>query len=147
MGDYDFFVQTSNSSSIPTPDSSLEVPINIDPVALVNGILDCYKDITIAKEEQLTLRTKIREQSRVYIAAIEANTKEFELALEQIKVERMEFVKLVCDIIRQDGVDEFSLKLCEHILNYLNDSNPMNHAGEFFRLSNTVSGLIDQEVN
>ena len=51
------------------------IPIAIDPVQLINGIFDCYKNVTMAREEQQTLRTEIREKSRVYIAAIEANTK------------------------------------------------------------------------
>jgi hypothetical protein len=131
-------VPTPGPMPIPIPGT----PISIDPVALVNGILDCYKNVAIAKEEQLTLRTQIREQSRVCIAAIEANTKEFELALDQVKIERMEFVKLVCDTIRQDGVDEYSLKLCEKVLDYLTNTNPMNHAGKSLQFSNSISGMI-----
>lgn len=127
---------------VPVPIPGTPVSLSIDPVALVNGILDCYKEVTIAKEEQLTLRTQIREQSRVYIAAIEANTKEFEMALNQIKIERMEFVKLLCDVIRQNGVDEFSLRLCENILQYLTNTNPMNNAGKSLQFANTVSGMI-----
>lgn len=127
---------------VPVPIPGTPVSLSIDPVALVNGILDCYKEVTIAKEEQLTLRTQIREQSRVYIAAIEANTKEFEMALDQIKIERMEFVKLLCDVIRQNGVDEFSLRLCENILQYLTNTNPMNNAGKSLQFANTVSGMI-----
>lgn len=118
---------------------------NIDPVALVNGILDCYKNVAVAKEEQLTLRTQIREQSRVCIAAIEANTREFKLVLDQIKIERMEFIKLVCDTIRQDGVDEYSLKLCEKILDYLMNTNPMNHAGKSLQFFGSVSGMIGRD--
>lgn len=127
---------------VPVPIPGTPVSLSIDPVALVNGILDCYKEVTIAKEEQLTLRTQIREQSRVYIAAIEANTKEFEMALDQIKIERMEFVKLLCDVIRQNGVDEFSLRLCENILQYLTNTNPMNNAGKSLQFANAVSGMI-----
>ena len=127
---------------VPVPIPGTPMSLSIDPVALVNGILDCYKEVTIAKEEQLTLRTQIREQSRVYIAAIEANTKEFEMALDQIKIERMEFVKLLCDVIRQNGVDEFSLRLCENILQYLTNTNPMNNAGKSLQIANAVSGMI-----
>lgn len=136
--------------NVPAPDperNAMPIPISgtsisIDPLALVNGILDCYKNVTIAKEEQLTLRTRIREQSRVCIVAIEANTKEFQLALDQVKIERMEFVRLVCDVIQQEGVDEFSLKLCEKVLDYLTDTNPMNHAGKSLQFSSSVSGMI-----
>ena len=133
------------NQNVPTPaptPGSMPIPISIDPVALVNGILDCYKNVAIAKEEQLTLRTQIREQSRVYIAAIEANTKKFELALEQAKIERMEFVRLVCNTIGQGGVDEYSLKVCEMILDYLINTNPMNHAGKSLQFSNSISGMI-----
>lgn len=105
-----------------------DLVINMDPVVLVNGILDCYKNVAIAKEEELTRRTQIREQSRVYIAAIEANTKQFEMALAQVKMERMAFVELVCDTIRQKGVDEYSLRLCEKVLDYLTGTNIMNNA-------------------
>ena len=135
-------VPAPNSERSPMPIPIPGTPISIDPLALVNGILDCYKNVTIAKEEQLTIRTRIREQSRVYIAAIEANTKEFELALNQAKIERMEFIRLVCDVIRQDGVDEYSLKLCEKVLDYLTDTNPMNHAGKSLQFSNPISGMI-----
>ena len=127
---------------VPVPIPGTPMSLSIDPVALVNGILDCYKEVTIAKEEQLTLRTQIREQSRVYIAAIEANTKEFEMALDQIKIERMEFVKILCDVIRQNEVDEFSLRLCENILQYLTNTNPMNNAGKSLQFANAVSGMI-----
>ena len=127
---------------VPVPIPGTPMSLSIDPVALVNGILDCYKEVTIAKEEQLTLRTQIREQSRVYIAAIEANTKEFEMALDQIKIERMEFVKILCDVIRQNEVDEFSLRLCENILQYLKNTNPMNSAGKSLQFANAVSGMI-----
>lgn len=127
---------------VPMPIPGTPMSLSIDPVALVNGILDCYKEVTIAKEEQLTLRTQIREQSRVYIAAIEANTKEFEMALDQIKIERMEFVKILCDVIRQNEVDEFSLRLCENILQYLTNTNPMNNAGKSLQFANAVSGMI-----
>lgn len=127
---------------VPMPIPGTPMSLSIDPVALVNGILDCYKEVTIAKEEQLTLRTQIREQSRVYIAAIEANTKEFEMALGQIKIERMEFVKILCDVIRQNEVDEFSLRLCENILQYLTNTNPMNNAGKSLQFANAVSGMI-----
>lgn len=148
MGNQNVPAPAPNPNSTPVPTPGLmpipisEAPISIDPVALVNGILDCYKNVAIAKEEQLTLRTQIREQSRVCIVAIEANTREFELALEQVKIERMEFVKLVCDTIRQDRIDEYSLKLCEKVLNYLTNTNPMNHAGKSLQFSNSVSGII-----
>ena len=127
---------------VPMPIPGTPMSLSIDPVALVNGILDWYKEVTIAKEEQLTLRTQIREQSRVYMAAIEANTKEFEMALDQIKIERVEFVKILCDVIRQNEVDEFSLILCENILQYLTNTNPMNNAGKSLQFANAVSGMI-----
>ena len=132
----------ATSASVPAPVPIPGIALNIDPVALVNGILDCYKNVTIAKEEQLTLRTQIREQSRVCIAVIEANTKEFELALEQLKIERMYFVKLVCDAIRQNGIDEFSLRLCEKVLDYLTKTNPMYSVGKSLQFSNSVCGMI-----
>ncbi len=129
---------TPGPMPIPIPGT----PISIDPVTLVKGILECYRNVTIAREEQVTLRLQIREQSRVCIASIEANTKEFELALEQAKIERMEFVKLVCDTIRQDGVDEYSLKLCEKVLDYLTNTSPMKHAGKSLQISTSISGMI-----
>lgn len=152
MGNQNTPAPVPNPIPSPIPDPVPPVPIpgtpislSIDPVALVNGILDCYKQVTIAKEEQLTLRTQIREQSRVYIAAIEANTKEFEMALEQVKIERMEFVKLLCDTIRQQGVDEFSLQLCQYILQYLIDTNPMHSAGKSLQFANSVTGMIGRK--
>ncbi len=129
--------------NVPVPDPQPSpMPISIDPVALVQGMLNCYQNITISKEEQLTLRTQVREQSRVCIAAIEANTKEFEMALNQIKTERTELVRNLCEIIRMDGVDENSLKICQLILEYLTDSNPMNYAGKSLKFGNTVSEMI-----
>lgn len=106
------------------------IPIAIDPVQMINGIFDCYKNVTTTREEQQTLRTEIREKSRVYIAAIEANTKEFKMALEQIGPERMELIKLVCDLVRQEGVDEYSLKVCEKVIEYLMSGNPMDSVGK-----------------
>lgn len=122
----------------PAPDT----PVSIDPVALVNGILDCYKDVTIAKEEQMTRRTQIREQARVCIAAIEANTREFELTLEQLKIERMELIKMLCNVIQQKEVDECSLQLCKILLDHLAYTNPMNNVGKSLQFSSAASGII-----
>lgn len=98
---------------------------------IVNGILDCYKGISIAKEEQLTLRNQIREQSRACIAAIEANTRKFVMALESCRNERMELVNKICDIVQQTNLDEYSLHLCKLILDYLLKTNPMDYVGFF----------------
>ena len=62
MGNQNLPVPTPNPNPVPEPNPIPEMPISIDPVALVNGILDCYKNVAIAKEEQLTLKTQIREQ-------------------------------------------------------------------------------------
>lgn len=111
----------SNKTPVPVPD----MQISIDPVKLVGEILDCYKNVAIAREEQETRRTQIREQSRVCIAAIEADTKKFEMALNKIGDERMQLIGLISDVLKKDNVDEYSVRICEMVLTYLMKTNPM----------------------
>ena len=56
MGNQNTLAPAPNPTPAPVPVPILGTPmsLSIDPVALVNGILDCYKEVTIAKEEQLT---------------------------------------------------------------------------------------------
>ena len=42
----------------------------------------------------------------------------------------MELIKLVCDLVRQEGVDEYSLKVCEKVIEYLMSGNPMDSVGK-----------------
>ena len=52
---------------------TLPVSIPVEVIAqTAQQLLDSYKSVAIAKEEEITRRTQIREQSRVMIAAYEA---------------------------------------------------------------------------
>lgn len=42
----------------------------------------------------------------------------------------MNLVTTICNLVQQDGVDEYSLELCKWILKYLSETNPMNQIGE-----------------
>ena len=86
---------------------------------------------------------RIQEQSRVIISKIEADTKRFEMALAAASAERMTLVNLVSDIIRCGRADEYSLRICETILNYLTISNPMNSIGGNSAL--TTHGMLNQK--
>lgn len=119
-------VLTKNPISITIPG----MPVSVDPVVLVNGILDCYKNVEINREEQRTRREQVREQSRVYITAIEADTKKFHDALERVSGERIQLVMTLCEVIKKDDVDESSLQICKMILDYLTNNNPMNAIGQ-----------------
>ena len=102
----------------------LDIPIVVDAVSLLNSILDCYKDVKISEEIQKTEREKIREQARVFIAAIEADTKKFEIAVNKVGNERMALVTAICDVLRKGVLDENSVKVCEMFLNHLTQNNP-----------------------
>lgn len=110
----------------PVPNPEFPVGISLDPVALVNGILDCYKNVKISQEEQMTRRMQIREQSKNCLAQIEADTKKFQDALNEKKELRMKYTDLICDLIRQKDIDDYSLQLCKMILDYLIQTDPMN---------------------
>lgn len=99
---------------------TLPVSIPVEVIAqTAQQLLDSYKSVAIAKEEEITRRTQIREQSRVMIAAYEADTKKFMLALEQSHLERMEMIEILSCMIRDRDIDEGTLKMANMILNYL----------------------------
>lgn len=104
-------------------------PVSI-PVEVIaqtaQQLLDSYKSVAIAKEEEITRRTQIREQSRVMIAAYEADTKKFMLALEQSHLERMEMIEILSCMIRDRDIDEGTLKMANMILNYLASTDPVH---------------------
>lgn len=115
----------NEGSGVPVPIPGTPVSVNVDPVALVNGFLDCYKNIKINQEIQATERARIREHARVCIATIEADTKKFEMALNQVGTERIAMVKSICNVLTRDVLDDNSVKVCELVLNYLNQNNPL----------------------
>jgi hypothetical protein len=116
-------------SGVPIPIPGTPVSVNVDLVELVNGILDCYKEVKVAQELQATERARIREQSRVFIAVIEADTKKFEMALKCAGAERMVMVTSICDLLNRNVLDDNSVKVCELTLNYLSQSNPLAAVG------------------
>lgn len=116
----------------------------VNPEEMLNSILDCYKNVAIAKEEQITLRTKVREMSRIYIAAIESNTKQFEIAVNSSKMERMEMIKAICGILGQKDINEESKQVCNMFLKYLSDNNPMKFVGQTNKISNLPKERIEE---
>ena len=104
-------------------------PVSI-PVEVIaqtaQQLLDSYKSVAIAKEEEITRRTQIREQSRVMIAAYEADTKKFMLALKQSHLVRMEMIEALSSMIRDRDIDEGALKMANMILNYLASTDPVH---------------------
>jgi len=110
--------------SVPIPGTPVNV--DVDPVAWVNGILDYYKSIKINQGIQATERARIREYARICISAIEADTKKFEIALNQVGTERIKMVNSICDLLTSDVLDDNSVKVCELVLNYLNQNNPLS---------------------
>ena len=104
-------------------------PVSI-PVEVIaqtaQQLLDSYKSVAIAKEEEITRRTQIREQSRVMIAAYEADTKKFMLALKQSHLVRMEMIEALSCMIRDRDIDEGTLKMANMILNYLASTDPVH---------------------
>lgn len=131
--------------NIPTSTDGIPVQLNldVDVVALVKNIANCYQNISMEKERQETERMRILEQSRVIISKIEADTKRFEMVLAAASAERMTLINLVSDIIRCGRADEYSLRICETILNYLTISNPMNSIGGKSAL--ITPGMLNQK--
>ena len=113
---------------------TLPVSISVETIAqAAQQLLDSYKSVAIAKEEQVTRRMQIREQSRVMIAAYEADTKKFMLALEQSHLVRMEMIEAMSLMIRDRDIDEGTLKMANMILNYLASTDPVqqcNYIGQ-----------------
>lgn len=106
---------------------TLPVSISVETIAqAAQQLLDSYKSVAIAKEEQVTRRMQIREQSRVMIAAYEADTKKFMLALEQSHLVRMEMIEAMSLMIRDRDIDEGTLKMANMILNYLASTDPVH---------------------
>lgn len=106
---------------------TLPVSIPVEVIAqTAQQLLDSYKSVAIAKEEEITRRTQIREQSRVMIAAYEADTKKFMLALEQSHLVRMEMIEALSCMIRDRDIDEGTLKMANMILNYLASTDPVH---------------------
>ena len=116
----------------------------INPEEMLNSILECYKNVAIAKEEQITLRTKVREMSRIYVAAIESNTKQFEMAMNSCKMERMEMTMAICDVLKRKDINEDSKNICSMFLKYLSDNNPMKFVGQTNKISNFPTGRIEE---
>jgi len=98
---------------------NLPINIEVDPVELINGFLDCYKDITINRDIQDTEKTRIREYAKLLSKNIESNTKKYELVINQISKERTCFVETICSIATSPDLDENSLKICTYLLSYL----------------------------
>ena len=106
---------------------TLPVSIPVEVIAqTAQQLLDSYKSVAIAKEEEITRRTQIREQSRVMIAAYEADTKKFMLALKQSHLVRMEMIEALSCMIRDRDIDEGTLKMANMILNYLASTDPVH---------------------
>ena len=106
---------------------TLPVSIPVEVIAqTAQQLLDSYKSVAIAKEEEITRRTQIREQSRVMIAAYEADTKKFMLALKQSHLVRMEMIEALSCMIRDRDIDEGALKMANMILNYLASTDPVH---------------------
>lgn len=115
--------------------------IPVDPTVIVTKLAECYRDMDIQRERQATLRTQIREYSRICNWVIEANTRIFEARLSAVKGERMELVKTICEIARRKEIDENSLKLCELFLNYLSAHDLGDMAGGFLQMPSPILEL------
>ncbi len=133
---------TGLSSCAPAQLRSL--PVN--PTVIVTKLMDCYRDIENQREQQATLRTQIREYSRMCIATIESNTRMFEAKLNAVKEERMELVRTVCDIARRKEIDEMSLRLCEMFLNILFKDSSWDEAERFLQIPSGIPGLTERRV-
>lgn len=96
-------------------------------VGLAGKIIDCYKSVKIAEEEQETERLRIREQARVCILAIESNTKKFEISLELNRTERARLIDQLCEVIGRESLDSMTLQFCKLVLDYLSNNNPMKY--------------------
>lgn len=111
---------SKNKSPIPVPKPVPLPNIPIDPIDVLDSLLTCYKNIEIAKEEQLTMRMQVREQARIAIAAIEADTRKFESKLLINSAERLVIIEKISELSQKENLDEYTYKICEKYFDLLN---------------------------
>ena len=126
MDDKTRIVMTENSEIMPELGAASKIPVSIDIGALLKDAFNCYQNVEMSREEQITLRTEIREKAKICIAMIEADTSRFEMQLNEMRIERMKYIDTICEIMRKEKVDNTIFELCKEILNYLVITNPMN---------------------
>lgn len=104
-----------------------ESNLDIDPVELVNGILNVYRDIKVNKEIEETKRYEIRQKAKVYIAGIEAETSKFETFINIKHEERMPLINSICELLKRDVLDDNCVKLCQMLLDSLLKTDPLKY--------------------
>ena len=101
------------------------VNLELNPADIIDVILSTYKDVKNVQEIEDTKRYEVRQKAKAYIANIEATTKLNEISLKLTHEERMPLILKICDILSKDILDEYCLKVCQMLLNYLSQDEPL----------------------
>ncbi|MBU5337405.1 hypothetical protein [Intestinibacter bartlettii] len=101
------------------------VNLELNPADILDVILSTYKDVKNVQEIEDTKRYEVRQKAKAYIANIEATTKLNEISLKLTHEERMPLILKICDILSKDILDEYCLKVCQMLLNYLSQDEPL----------------------
>lgn len=101
------------------------VNVELNPADILDVILSTYKDVKTVQEIEETKRYEVRQKAKAYIASVEATTKLNEMSLKLTHEERMPLILKICDILSKDVLDEYCIKICEMLLNYLSQNEPL----------------------
>lgn len=90
---------------------------------LFGQIKETKKEIDSIKNKGSEERKQIREESKARITAIERDTKEYEIKLDEVSAKRKALVDRVTDILKNDSKSDNDIKEAMNLLKEL-DSNP-----------------------
>ena len=90
-----------------------------DLILLVENMVDCYRECTVTSEIEETKREKVRNQARVMIAQIEANTEQYVAQINKDTATNIALIQTIGKLLEKPQLDEDCYKICEMILGNL----------------------------
>ncbi len=111
----------SNASApapIPAP-TPIPIGVQIDVTQIFTSIVSAYKDIAVTSEIERTKREQARQLAKIEIARMNETTKRYEMFLNDRKETRIEFIKLISDILQKPGVEVEVVTYLKMILEFL----------------------------
>ena len=91
----------------------------------IDNIVSHLSTIICTEQIEGTKRLEIREQSRCYIASIQADLLKFQDSLRQSSLDRARILSMLYDITTKDSIDEYSRQLAFYFLQYLEHTDPL----------------------
>lgn len=91
-----------------------------DAIKTVYKAIDCIKELSICEKREQTARYEIQKQFDVYIKAIEASTKKFEICAANTHEEVMKMLDTVDKLAMRENLDDV-LPMINTLLNVVNN--------------------------